>query len=125
MNTPPFPAISSPVSRHPAILRINLGGARRTEVTSATYSTSTFSKHANPPKRCLCHQPHRRGKRAGASASTGRGACSFYSSTRLMAEAALWWVGMLGKGGCATGCTCRLRASRAPYAQYSRVAGNR
>jgi len=44
MNTPPFPAISSPISRHPAILRI--GGARRTEATSATCSTSTFSKHA-------------------------------------------------------------------------------
>ena len=48
-----------------------------------------------------------------ASASTGRGACLFSSSTRLMAEAALWWVGMLGKGGCATGCACCLRASRA------------
>ena len=33
MNTPPFPAISSPVSRHPAILRI--GGAQCTEATSA------------------------------------------------------------------------------------------
>ena len=51
MNTPPFPAISSPVFRHPAILRINLGGTRRTKVTSTAYSTSTFSKHANPPKR--------------------------------------------------------------------------
>ena len=39
-----------------------------------------------------------------ASASTGCGACSFSSLTRLMAEAALWWVGMLGKGGCATVC---------------------
>ena len=55
----------------------------------------------------------------------GRGACSFSSSTRLMTEATLWWVGMLGKGGCATGCACRLRASRAAYAQYSWVAGNR
>ena len=34
------------------------------------------------------------GERLG---STGCGACSFSSSTRLMAEAALWWVGMLGK----------------------------
>ena len=37
--------ISSPVSCHPAILRI--GGVRRTEATSAACSTSTFSKHAN------------------------------------------------------------------------------
>ena len=48
MNTPPFPTISKPVSHHPAILHINLGGARRTEATSTTCSTSTFSKHANP-----------------------------------------------------------------------------
>ena len=46
-----------------------------------------------------------------ASASTGRGTCSFSSSTRLMAEVALWWVGKLGKGGCATGCACCLHAS--------------
>ena len=47
MNTPPFLAISSLVSRHPAILHINLGAARCTEATSAACSTSTFSKHAN------------------------------------------------------------------------------
>ena len=29
------------------------------EATSAACSTSTFSKHANPPKRRLCHQPRR------------------------------------------------------------------
>ena len=60
-----------------------------------------------------------------ASASTGRGAFSFSSSRRLMAEAALWWVGMLGKGGCATGCACRLRASCTAYAQYRQAAENR
>ena len=65
MKTPPFPAISSPVSLHPATLRI--GGTRRTEATSAACSTSTFSKHANPPKCRLYHQPRRRGKRAGAT----------------------------------------------------------
>ena len=29
------------------------------EATSAACSTSTFSKHANPPKHRLCHQPRR------------------------------------------------------------------
>ena len=47
MNTPLFPVISSLVSRHPAILCINLGSTPRTEATSATYSTSGSSKHAN------------------------------------------------------------------------------
>ena len=73
-KTPPFPAISSSVSRHPAILHINLGGARRTEATSAACSTSTFSKNANPPKRHLCHQPRRPRKRAGTTPRRGQGA---------------------------------------------------
>ena len=42
MNTPPFPAISSPVSRHPVILRINLGGTRRTEATKQPVAHPPF-----------------------------------------------------------------------------------
>jgi len=44
------------ISRHfltcfppPSDIAHKPGSARRTEATSATYSTSTFSKHANPP----------------------------------------------------------------------------
>ena len=39
---PPFPAISSLVSRHPAILRINLGGARCMEATSKAVAHPPF-----------------------------------------------------------------------------------
>ena len=53
---------------------IDLGSARCTEATSAACSTSTFSKHANPPKCHLCHQPHRQGKPESATARQGRGA---------------------------------------------------
>ena len=73
MNTHPFPTISSPVSRHLAILCINLGSMQHTEATSIACNTSTFSKHANPPKHCLYHQPRRQGKREGATARRGRG----------------------------------------------------